>query len=174
MNRALLMTLGLLLTAGTARAAEPAARQWYAVATTGAQAYLSQNRTMGGYGGGAGARLVLDQRYVLQADAAYLIYLGNVASLRVTGGVQWPGTWSPAVLATAGVLLGNQFTFFQEDGPVLGNLPAPFLALSLAPLRFSNDTAQVSVLQLGLAGGTDFAGFGWGVQLTVLEIAVAL
>lgn len=173
MNRATLFGL-LLLAAGTATAAEPASSRWYAVATTGAQAYLSPNRTMGGYGGGLGARWVKDERYVLQADASYLVYLGNVASLRLSGGLQWPGTWSPAVLATAGVLLGNQFTFFQPDGPVLGNLPAPFLALSIAPLRFSTDAAQVSVLQLGLAGGTDFAGFGWGVQLTVLEIAIAL
>ena len=148
--------------------------RWYVTVATGAQAYLSPNRTMGGYGGGLGVRALFGKHLFAEADAAYLFEIGNVLALRVSAGLQRDGLWAPAALVSLGVLAGQQFTFFQPGGPTLGGVPAAWIGLAVAPLRFQLGRAQVSVLQLGLGVGTDLPGLGLAPQLQVLEIAVAL
>ncbi len=148
--------------------------RWYVTAETGAQAYLSPNRTMGGYGGGLGVRALFGRHLFAEADAAYLFEIGNVLALRVSAGIQRDGLWAPAALVSVGLLAGEQFTFFQPGGPTLGGVPAAWLGLALAPLRFQLGSAQVSALQLGLGVGTDLPGIGLAPQLQVLEVAVAL
>lgn len=148
--------------------------RWYVTVATGAQAYLSPNRTMGGYGGGLGVRALFGKHLFAEADAAYLFEIGNVLALRVSAGLQRDGLWAPAALVSLGLLAGQQFTFFQPGGPTLGGVPAAWLGLALAPLRFQLGRAQVSALQLGLGLGTDLPGLGLALQIQILEIAVAL
>ena len=146
---------------------------WSITAHAGAQAYLSDGRTMGGYGGGVGLQLERG-RLLASADAAYLFFIGNAAALRLSAGLQWPGLWSPALLLRASVLLGDQFTFFQPGGPILGAGPAFSIGLTVAPLRFTLAGAHVSALQLGIGLGVDPTGLALAPQLEVLEIAIPL
>jgi len=140
----------------------------------GAQAYLSDTRTMGGVGGSIGLRDVYRDVLLLEADASYLFLIGNVLALRGGVGVQWPGLYSPAATLHLGVLLGDRFSFLQPGQPIPGPTPTLTAGLVLSPLRFATPRGIVSVLQLGMGLGTELPALGTSVYLGLLEISVPL
>ena len=177
MKRTVLLSLVPLLLAGSARADEktPAAEHELSVyLCSGAQLYLSKARTMGGLGGGVGVRDVWKDRYIFQADASYLFMVGNAAALRVAAGGQLSGAYSPAVLLTASLFLGDQLTFLQPGQSAIKTGPAFSLGLSVAPLRWRMAGTQVSVLELGISAGSDFPGLGMGYSVSLLEVSTKL
>jgi hypothetical protein len=137
---------------------------------TGGAAYLSRAQTAGGLGGGAGARLTFDDRYLLQADLSGLFLLGTSGLLRVSLGLQRQGTWSPALLAQGSVFLGERLRFSAPARPAGVQAPAMALGVALAPLRWVTSAAEVSLLEVGYGFGWDFPGPGAALQLTVLEL----
>ena len=173
MRAALPLIAALACAPALARAGEGDSPSWSLTAHAGAQGYLSDGRTMGGYGGGFGLQVERGP-FLAGADAAYLFFIGNAAALRVSAGVQRPGLWSPALLLRASLLVGDQFTFFQPGGPILGAGPAFCVGLTAAPLRFTLSGAHVSVLQLGVGLGVDPTGLAVAPQLDVLEISIPL
>jgi hypothetical protein len=166
------LALGLLAVPTNARAEEaPASRHQLSVyATAGVQVYLSSARTMGGIGGGIGLRDTLDERFILQADLSYLSMLGNAASLRVGAGVQRQGTWAPAALLTVSTLFGDRLSFLTPEHPSRLTGPGMALGVSLAPVRFSLPSVQLSLLQLGVGAGSDLPGLGLYYSVGLMEV----
>jgi hypothetical protein len=163
---------GLVGAPGTARAEEPSSprHRFSAYVTSGAQVYLSNARTIGGIGGGIGVRDTLNDLFILQADLSYLALLGNGASLRVSAGVQRPGTWAPAALLTVSTLFGERLSFLTPEHPARIPGPAVSLGVTLAPVRFDLQSVQFSVLQLGLGAGSDLPGLGLNYSVSLLEV----
>lgn len=154
-----------------ALASPPAAgHRLSAYCTSDVRVYLSSARTMGGLGGGVGIRDTLDDRFIFQADLGYLGFAGNVAALRVGAGVQRRGLYTPAALLTLSALLGDSLSFLTPEHPTSVVGPAMSLGVMLAPLRFTLDGAQVSLLQLGVGVGTDWPGLGVSYSLGLLEV----
>lgn len=141
--------------------------------TTGAAAYLSEARTLGGMGGGVGLRDTVGQHLLLQADISYLMMIGNVGVVRVGAGLQRPGLYAPAALLTLSCLWGERLSFLtpQHPEPVAG--PAVMAGLLLAPLRFSYEGAEVSLLQLNVGVGTDLPGMGLGYRVDAVEVGLS-
>lgn len=149
--------------------AQPGIHRFTAYVHTGLSLYLSDFRTTGGVGGGIGVRDTLYDRYILQADARYLLGLGNAVELRAGAGIQRQGTWTPAALVMLTGLIGNGMRFMtpERSTPPVG--PALTVGLQLAPLRFTHSGTQLSLFQLGVGVGSEWPGRGMSYQLTLLE-----
>lgn len=158
----------------TARADEPAHRL-AVFSKLGGGLFLAQTRTMGGLGAGVGLRDTVDERFLLQAELSYLAVLGHVGELRLGAGVQRRGFWSPAVLATTSVMFGDRLEFRVAGRPTPTGAPVATLGLSVAPLRFCVERGRcVSMLELGLAAGTEFTSAGTALQLGLLDVSFGL
>jgi hypothetical protein len=167
----LLVCVLVTLTAGGARAREASGEHRLTLyGRAGAQVYLSSARTQGGLGGGLGLRDTIDERFILQADLSYLMMLGNVGLLRLGAGVQRRGTYTPAVLLTFSTLVGDRLAFLTPEHPTPLQTPVMALGVSLAPLRFSHEGLQLSLLELGVGVGSDLPGLGLSYQLGILEV----
>ncbi|MFE8600254.1 hypothetical protein [Archangium violaceum] len=136
----------------------------------GGMLYLSDALTTGGFGGGVGVRDTLRDRFILQADLSFLMGIGNVGALRLGAGVQRSGTWTPAVLATLSVVMGDRLTFLTPAHPTPLRGPAVSLGVSVAPLRFTQKGMQLSLLELGVGAGSDLPGTGLAWHLGLLEV----
>lgn len=136
----------------------------------GGQVYLSSARTQGGLGGGVGLRDTIRERFILQADLSYLMMLGNVGLLRLGAGVQRPGTYAPAVLLTFSTMVGDRLAFLTSEHPTPLGGPTMALGVSIAPLRFTHEGLQLSLLELGVGVGSDLPGWGLSYQLGILEV----
>ncbi|WP_375772560.1 hypothetical protein NR798_17270 [Archangium gephyra] len=149
--------------------AEPSVHRITAYVHSGMSLYLSDARTLGGVGGGLGVRDTLYDRFILQADASYLMALGKVVELRAGAGIQRSGTWTPAALVMLSGLAGQGMRFMTptRSTPVEG--PALTVGLQLAPLRFTHAGTQLSLFELGVGVGTDWPGRGLAWHLTFLE-----
>lgn len=171
----LALGLGLVALPTLARAEEPVAtgHRFSLYTTAGAQAYLSDQRTIGGVGGGLGVRDTLDDRFIFQADFSFLSLLGNAASVRVGAGVQRRGMWAPAALLTVTTLFGEHLSFLSPAHPEPVPGPAVSLGVTLAPMRFDLQEVQISVLQLGIGAGSDFPGLGLHYSVGLLEAGVS-
>lgn len=160
----------VLSAAGGARAQEAVEHHVTFYSRAGGQVYLSEARTTGGLGGGVGVRDTLGERLILQADLSYLMMLGNVGVLRLGAGLQRPGTYTPAVLLTLSTFFGDRLAFLSPAHPTPVGNAALALGVSLAPVRFTHQGFQVSVLELGVGVGSDLPGLGLSYQLGLLEI----
>jgi len=132
--------------------------------------YLSEARTVGGVGGGFGVRDTLDGRFLLQADASYLMGLGNVLEVRLGAGIQRRGTYTPAALLLVSGLMGDQLRFLSPGHPSPVHGPTLALGMQLAPVRFTHQGMQLSVLEFGVGVGSDLPGAGVALHLGLLEV----
>jgi hypothetical protein len=160
-------------TAAPAASSEPPAHRLTVYARSGLSVYLSDARTAGGVGGGFGVRDTLEDRFILQADASYLLALGNAVEVRVGAGVQRRGTYTPAALLVLSGLMGNQLRFLTPAHPSPVEGPALSLGLQLAPLRFTHEGLQLSVLELGVGVGSDLPGTGVAWHVGLLEVGTS-
>lgn len=174
------LSLLLLLTTAAARAESgaegggaPSGYQLTVYGRAGAMVYLSDTRTTGGVGGGVGLRGTLQERFILQADVSYLTGIKNVAALRLGAGIQRRGTYTPAVLLNLSALMGDRLAFLTPEHPTPPRGPAMTLGVSVAPLRFSHEGTQVSLLELGVGLGSELPGTGVSWQLGLLEVGVS-
>ena len=171
------LLLGLLLGSlasaqeGTAPAAsaEPLTHRITAYVHSGVSLFLSDFRTMGGIGGGVGVRDTLNDRFILQADARYLLGLGNAVELRVGAGIQRQGTWTPAALVMVSGMAGGGMRFMTSARSTPVVAPALTVGLQLAPLRFTHSGTQFSLFELGVGVGSEWPGRGVSMHLTLLE-----
>ena len=167
----LLACVLVTLAAGGARAQGTSGEhQLLLYGRVGGQVYLSSARTQGGLGGGVGLRDTLRERFILQADLSYLMMLGNVGLLRLGAGVQRRGTYTPAVLLTLSTLVGDRLAFLTPEHPTPPQVPAVALGVSIAPLRFTHEGMQLSLLELGVGAGSELPGWGLSYQLGLLEV----
>ncbi|HEX5749784.1 MAG TPA: hypothetical protein VFZ09_26375 [Archangium sp.] len=159
---------GLLL-GPAAGAREPTVHRITVYVHSGMSLYLSEARTLGGVGGGLGVRDTLDERFILQADASYLMALGKVVEVRAGAGLQRSGTWTPAALVMLSCMAGQGMRFLTptRSTPVEG--PALTVGLQLAPLRFTHSGTQLSLFELGVGVGSDWPGRGLTWHLTLLQ-----
>jgi hypothetical protein len=164
----LLACVLVTLAAGGARA--QGAHQLMFYGRTGGQVYLSSARTQGGLGAGVGLRDTIRERFILQGDLSYLMMLGNVGLLRLGAGVQRRGTYTPAVLLTLSTLVGDRLAFLTSEHPTPLQGPTMALGVSIAPLRFTHEGLQLSLLELGVGVGSDLPGWGLSYQLGILEV----
>lgn len=144
---------------------------------SGAAAYFTAARSAGGAGGGIGLRDVVDGWLVLQADAAYLFGVGNLAEIRAGAGAQLPGpdrTYQPAATLLLSLYAGEQIRFLSEEHPTPVWDPGVAVGVELAPLRFTGETSRVSLLAPGIGVGLDFPSVGPVFQVTALEVELAL
>ena len=157
----------VLLSTGSAQAEE--GHRFTLYGRAGGMLYLSNAMTTGGVGGGVGLRDTIQDRFILQADLNYLMVIGNVGALRLGAGLQRSGTYTPAVLVTLTLVMGDRLTFLTPEHPTPLRGPAVALGLSVAPLRFTQGGLQLSLLELGVGAGTDLPGLGLSWQLALLE-----
>lgn len=154
-----------------AAATEPApdAHRFTAYLHTGVSLYVSGARTLGGVGGGVGVRDTIDERFILQADARYVLGLGNALELRAGAGLQRRGTWTPAALVVLTGMVGEGLRFItpERSTPPVG--PALSVGLQLSPLRFTHAGTQFSLFEFGLGVGSDWPGRGLSYHFTLLE-----
>lgn len=173
--------LGLFLTITSARAqsapeppqAPPRSPRITLYSQSAALLYLSDARTMGGAGGGLGLRATFKERCFVQAELHYLLAIGNTAALRLATGVQRRGTYTPAVLLSLSLLMGDRLTFLTPQHPTPVKAPAVSLGVSVAPLRISSGGLHLSALELGVGVGTDLPGMGLALQLGLLEVGTS-
>jgi hypothetical protein len=151
----------------------PAGHRLSLYSRAGGVIYLSDARTAGGLGGGVGVRDTIQERFILQADLNYLMMLGNAGALRLGAGIQRSGTYTPAVLVTLTTLVGKQLTFLTPEHPTPVRAPAVALGVSVAPLRFTQDGLQLSLLELGVGAGTELPGLGLAWQLGLVEVGTS-
>ena len=137
---------------------------------SGLTVFLAPSQTMGGIGGGGGVRLWFADRWVVQADCNYLTLVGHVGELRIGGGIQRPGMWTPAALATISVLFGERLSFRTADHPWPSAGPVITGGITLAPLRFRHENQTISVLELGIGAKPDLPGVGLTYSVGLLEI----
>jgi hypothetical protein len=170
------LALAVLLACASARAEPQPAPPQHKLSlyfTTGGAAYLSQARTFGGIGGGVGLRDTVGQHLLLQADLTYLMMIGNAAVVRVGAGLQRPGLYAPAALLTLSCFLGERLNFLTPEHPQPVAGPAVTAGLLLAPLRFTYQGAEVSLLQLNVGVGTDLPGLGLGYRVDAVEVGLS-
>jgi hypothetical protein len=162
----------VLIVALMTSAAASAQPSLTATARAGGSLSLNPSRTQGGLGGGVGARLSLDEHWVVQADIATLFGLGVVGLVRAGGGWQRPGRWSPMVRVDLELGFGGSLDFSVEGrlpprGPTLG------LTAAVALLRFVTGRWTISALELGAGLGSDFRTVGFRAGVTLLEVGLA-
>ncbi len=164
-----LLLLGALLS-GMA-SAQPVPLEFYLRGN--GKVFLSEARTQGGVGGGAGVRGFLSESLLLQADLGYLSQIGNVAELRLGAGWQLPGTlWRPGAAVILSTLLGDRLSFLTPHHPTPVGTPAFSLGLALSPLRFTQAGVSVSLLEVELGLGWEFPGLGLALGLTLVETSL--
>jgi hypothetical protein len=127
--------------------------------------FLSDEVTAGGVGGAVGVQLEYRDVYLAQVDVGLMWTLGNAVATRAAVGVQRPGTWKPAILATFAMLWGDRIEFLTGDGS-RPSIPSWSLGVRGAPLRFGTTLGTISALEPGI--GSDFAGALW-LELTWLQ-----
>jgi hypothetical protein len=137
---------------------------------SGVTVHLAPSQTMGGIGGGAGLRLLFPKWWIAQADFNYLTLVGNVGEVRLGAGVQRPGMWTPAALASLSILFGDRLSFRTAEHPWPSVGPLVTGGISIAPLRFLYRNRTISVLELGIGAKPDFPGVGLTYSIGVLEI----
>lgn len=125
--------------------------------------------TSGGLGGGVGAQVAWQRRYLAQVDLDVLWLVGTPLVTRLAVGVQRDGGWTPALWATANALWGGRIEMLDQEG---GRPPAPSWGVGLraSPLRFTGGRDFVSALEAGAA--VDFDGCTW-LELTLLQVGTA-
>lgn len=123
--------------------------------------------TAGGVGGGVGVLVVIEGRWLVQADFGALWLMGNAWVVRAAAGVQHDARWCPAAWLTLGTLWGDRIERIGADArrPAI---PTWALGVRASPLRFGGPSGVVSALEIGAA--TDFGGGLW-LELTVLQAA---
>ncbi len=121
--------------------------------------------TAGGLGGGLGVQLVVDRRWLAQADVGLLWLMGQAWLARVAVGVQRDAPWSPAGWLTLQTLWGDRVEHIGPDA-LRPPIPTWGLGLRASLLRFGGASGVVSALELGVA--TDFAGGLW-LEITLLQ-----
>jgi len=114
--------------------------------------FASDRITMGGFGMGAGVQCMLKEHFVAQTDASLLWANGNAISTRLALGYQRCGTWTPAIMATAGLLWGQRTEILDDRGR-RPNSPVWVVGLRGALLRFANKRGCVSALEAGYGAG---------------------
>jgi hypothetical protein len=169
-----LLAFGLLLIPHAADAREtPSSHQVSAYLRSGATAFIGPSRTMGGMGVGLGVRDVIHGTLVVQADVSYLGALGHATEARVGVGLQRSGVWSPGLLLTGSLLLGERLSFRSPEQPDASTGPLGVVGLSVSPLRFCAGGRCASVLEVGAGLGMDGASTGPAFQLGLLEVGFA-
>jgi hypothetical protein len=93
---------------------------------------------------------------------------GNVMPARIAIGIQRDGRWSPAILGTLSLFLGQRTEMLSESGERPA-IPVWAIGLLAAPLRFESSLGYVSVLEVGYGFGPDG---GRNIELTVLAMSV--
>jgi hypothetical protein len=159
------MVLVLLMSAS----ADPVT--WSIYARTGASVYSSSARLIGGTGGAVGVEL-RSAPMVGQLDVGFLAGLGTVGEARVAFGVEWPGIYRPAALASVALLFGTQTKFLTDSHPLGVRGPAVCVGTELAPMRFVRERWHLSALQVGVGVGTDWPEVGLGLRVTFFQLGV--
>lgn len=144
--------------------------QWTAYVRSGVTVHAAPSQSTGGVGGGAGVRMSFAKVWLAQADFNYLTLVGHVGELRLAGGIQRPGLWSPAALFNVSFLLGQRLSFRTPEHPWPTSAPIVTAGIVVAPLRFTQLHQTVSVLELGIGVKPDFPGVGVTYSLGLLEI----
>lgn len=139
---------------------------------SGVTVHLAPSQSMGGMGGGAGVRLWYSNRWIAQADFNYLTLVGNVGEIRLAAGIQRPGMWTPAALATISMLIGERLSFHTAEHPWPSVGPVVTGGITIAPLRFMHENRTISVLEFGIGAKPDFPGTGVTYSIGLLEIGI--
>ncbi len=132
--------------------------------------YLSDKLTSAGYGTGIGLNAGLGENWLAQIDMNLYWINGNTVTTRLSVGYELPGSWSPAVYANYTLLWGSRTEVLTSDGtrPVT---PVSAFGLRIAPLRFGNERAIGSALELGYSFGLYS---GQCFELTLLQFGFYL
>jgi len=175
---AALVALGLAPALSRAADEQPAAEappvhQFSVYGRSGVQAYLSDTRSTGMFGGSVGVRDTIHGRFILQADVGYLTNFGNVVPVQVAAGIQRRGFYTPSALLTFTGFLGDRVNFLSSEHPSVIRTPPLALGVLLAPARFTLEGAQLSLLEFGLGVSPEFPGLGMAYQLNVIDVAVS-
>lgn len=166
-----LLLVSLLATPAMAEA-ELASRFSVGLETVGAIS-LTRARTQGGIGGGVVGTFALDEHWIVQANAAWLVGLGSHTLWRASFGWQGTGTWRPAFRAGLALGLGGSLDFSVTDGPP-SRAPTVGLVVSAALLRFHVGRAVLSALEVEGGVSTEFIAVGPRVGVTVLSLQLEL
>ena len=78
--------------------------------------FFSDRITIEGLGAGAGVLVVRGTHLVGQTDINILWGNGNAFSTRIAAGYQRSGHWSPALVASCGLLWGQRTEILAENG----------------------------------------------------------
>jgi hypothetical protein len=130
--------------------------------------YTSERLTHDGVGAGIGVSVVIDSQFVAQTDMNLLWLNGNAVSNRLALGYQKKGRWTPAILATFGLLWGSRTEVVSESGE---RPPSPVWVIGarLAPLKFQLKSGFVSALEFGYGFGPSG---GRSLEATLLSIGI--
>ncbi len=162
-----------LATSTCCQAAESGLR-WLLTSHAGADIYHSEARTQGGIGGGIGSRLVLQNRWLVEASLGLLASAGSVEVVRVSAGIQWPSAYCPALLVGGRLMFGDAMHFLTVQHRVAQTGPSLSLGISLAPVRFRANHTELLFGSLYVGRGSDFPGSAWGYGVTLLEVGTEL
>lgn len=130
--------------------------------------YVSDHVVMVGSGAGAGAQIILNSSIVGQVDVGILWGNGNVVPMRLAVGFQRDGHWSPAILSTFSLLLGQRTELLSESGQ-RPRIPVWALGLLAEPLRFEGSQGYASAFEIGCGIGPDA---GLNLDLTLLTVGI--
>jgi len=132
--------------------------------------YLATGRTMGGLGGGMGARCFLKPWLFGQADLAIRMMIGRVGELRIGMGAQRDGFYSPSAILFASALFGDQLSFFLPDVAPPPQGPAIAVGLEVHPFRFRKGGLYASAFNFGIGAGLEGLSLPLEVQVGILEL----
>jgi hypothetical protein len=130
--------------------------------------FASDRITMGGFGMGAGIHVLYKEKWVAQTDASLLWANGNTISTRLALGYQRGGKWTPAIMATVGLLWGQRTEILDHNGrrPIA---PVWVAGMRSAALKFANERGYVSALEIGCGIGPYK---GTALELTILAAGI--
>ncbi len=130
--------------------------------------FTSERLTHDGAGLGIGVAVVIDSHFVAQTDMNLLWLNGNAVANRLALGYQKKGRWTPAILATFGLLWGSRTEIVNESGE---RPPSPVWVVGarLAPLKFQFKSGFVSALEFGYGFGPSG---GRSLEATLLSIGI--
>jgi hypothetical protein len=157
----------------SAEASPAPAHQLSVYGRSGVQAYLSDTRSTGMFGGSVGVRDIIQGRFILQVDVGYLTNFGNVVPVQVAAGIQRQGLYTPAALLTLTGFLGDRVNFLSSEHPSVIRTPPLAVGVLLAPARFSVAGAQLSLLEFGIGLSPEFPGLGLAYQLNLIDVGVS-